>query len=74
MILLKMFFVLIFFLTIASYQFVKNYWIFVNHDFFSGKIFSTSLLFPILIIKNKVFKYSYFVKRILLKISATENF
>ena len=32
-----MFFVIEFFLTIASHEFLKNDWFFINHDFFFGR-------------------------------------
>ena len=50
-ILLIMFLVIEFFLTIASYEFFKNDWIFINLDLFPRE--NTTLLFPIL----KIFKY-----------------
>ena len=44
-----MFFVIELFLTVASYQFLKNGRISINQSlFFSGKKFSTTLLIPIL--------------------------
>ena len=61
-IILIIFFAIKFFPAVASYQFKKNdnshkYWF-----IFSGEIFSTTPLFPIKKIKNKIFKYSYFLK------------
>ena len=42
-ILLMMFFVVEFFLTIASYQFLKNDWILINHGLFSQEKYSLRL-------------------------------
>ena len=55
-----MFFVIAFFFTIAFYQFFKNNLIFTNNGFFL-KIFSATVLYPILKTKFSVAKN---VKRI----------
>ena len=41
--------------------------------YFSDTIFSTALLFQIMKIIEKIFKYSYLNKKIILMISATQN-
>ena len=51
-----MFFVIEFFHTIASYQFLKNDCIFMNRLIFLDKIISTILLFLILKINSSVAK------------------
>ena len=66
-----MLFVIEFFLTIASYQFSKSDWIFINH----GNNSTVSNIKN----KYKIFEYSYLkkivsLKKILLWTSATENF
>ena len=61
-ILLIMIFVVEFFLIIASYSFLKIHWIFMAYVL--GKIFSITLLFPILKVK---FSVADIVKRIFLK-------
>ena len=63
-----MFFVKEYFLTIASYQFIKNDWIFMSHALFLvRKIFSKTLLFSILKMSKKfpnivIKKKSFFKK------------
>ena len=62
-----MFFIIEFFLTNASYQFLKNDWIFISHSFLE-KIFSTTLLFLILKVNFSVAEIkqnsnkTYFIK------------
>ena len=73
-----MLFVIEFFLNIAFYTTFKNICIFMNYGFFIGKVFSTTLLFPILKISKTSLNIDIlkkcFIKKIVLKILATEKF
>ena len=60
-ILFMMFFAIEFFL--ASSQFLRNYWIFINHGIFLRKIFTKTLLIPISKIKFSVAKFDQVKKR-----------